>query len=326
MFYIKPANSPSDRRRPFALSLAALLAVHGGCSDSDAENAAVSEAAFPERFAAVWCETVAACCNAARIGYESNTCRVAARDFASNLLDRRAGSDATYSPSAGAKCLERLALALKSCKIEEAGSACTMLLVGSSTAGTPCANGSECASGYCALGEAGLSGVCAEPEYRAPSHGKVGDLCVGSCGVPGSFECPTSLLPNSLGTTSYCYAEDGVYCTFDPDLLDALTCQRYAAIGDACGAGDLRCVPGAFCADGACAAQQASGSCSETPERCAVQSFCASSQECLAKKPLGSACNGGEECLSDSCSSDGNAEGECDLGNLLLARACEGVP
>jgi len=326
MSYTSFPLSPIARWKSVALRLAALLATHTGCSASEADGERISEAQFPERFANVWCETVAACCNTAQVGYDSATCHAGARDFAANLLAVRASGEATYSPSAGKQCLDHLGHALNGCKIEDAGNACTMIFIGSSPEGTPCANGSECTSGYCALGEAGLSGVCAALDYRAPSHGKVGDPCVGSCGVPGSFECPTSLLPNALGATNYCYAEDGVYCTFDPELLDALSCQPYAAIGNACGANDVRCIPGAFCADGVCVAQTATGSCSDTPDQCAVQSFCDSSEHCLAKKPISSACFFGEECASNSCSSDGNSEGACDLGSTLLARACAGAP
>ena len=200
-----------------------------------------------------------------------------------------------------------------------------MIFVGSAATGTPCVNGSECSSGYCALGEAGLSGVCAEANYRSPSHGKVGEACVGSCGVPGSFECPTSLLPNSQGATNYCYAEDGLYCSFDPDRADTLSCQPYATLGAACDGDDLRCVPGSFCAEGACAGQHALGACADTPEQCATKSYCDSHQQCQPKKSHGGACFSGEECESNSCSSDGRSEGACDFGNSLLARACEGA-
>lgn len=326
MFYTRSPLSPIARWQLLGLSFAASLATQTGCSGSNAETERVSQAQFPDRFANIWCETVAACCSVAQISYDSATCRVGARSFAANLLERSAGREATYSPDAGTQCLDRLSRALSGCQIEDAGNACTMIFIGSSPEGTPCANGSECASGYCALGEAGLSGVCAELDYRAPRHGKVGEPCVGSCGVPGSFECPSSLLPNAQGTSSYCYAENGVYCTFDPELLDVLSCQPYAAIGDSCGANDVRCIPGAFCADGVCAAQRATGSCRDTPDQCAVASFCDSSQQCLAKRPLRETCFFGEECASDSCSSDGEAEGVCDLGSTLLARACEGAP
>lgn len=326
MYYTRCPVRPIARWTSCALRLAALLALQTGCSGSDSENERLSQAQFPERFANVWCENVVACCASARVGHDFETCRAGARDFAANLIAVRADGEATYSSTAGTLCLDRLARALSACKLEDASSACTMIFVGSSRDGTPCANGSECESGYCALGEAGLSGVCAEQNYRAPSHGKVGELCVGSCGVPGSFECPASLLPNALGATNYCYAEDGVYCTFDPELLDALSCQPYAAIGDACGGNDLRCIPGAFCANGVCIAQRATGSCADAPDQCAVQSFCASDLRCLAKKPIESACFSGQECLSNSCSSDGKAEGVCDSGNTLLARACQGVP
>jgi hypothetical protein len=326
MFYIRFPPSPITRSKLLELTCAALLAILIGACASDTESEPVSEGDFPERFASVWCETVAPCCSTAQISYDSPTCRVRARDFAENLLGARAGGEATYSPSAGTLCLDRAASALHRCAVEDAGNACTMIFIGRSPDGTPCANGSECTSGYCALGEAGLSGVCAELDYRAPSHGKVGDACVGSCGVPGSFECPTSLLPNALGATSYCYAEDGLYCTFDPDSSDALSCQPYAALGDVCGANDARCVPGAFCANGLCAAQRATGSCTDSSDQCSVQSYCDANQQCLAKKPLNGACLFGEECSSNSCNSDGAAAGVCDLGNVLLARACEGVP
>jgi hypothetical protein len=200
-----------------------------------------------------------------------------------------------------------------------------LIFVGPSAEGTACSNGSECASGYCALGEVALSGVCTEASYRVPSHGKLGEPCVGSCGAPGSFQCPTSILPSSEGTTTYCYAEDGLYCRFDPDSLDALSCQPYADIGSACTGGDSRCSPGSFCVAGSCIAQQASGPCLDGPELCNAQSFCDTNQQCQAKKPNAAACLSGEECTSNSCGSDGQSEGVCDSGNTLLAHACSGL-
>jgi len=316
------------RTQPLALCFGllpiALAALTPGCSSSDADSdaGAVSQAQFPERFASVWCQAVEPCCASERIAYEPATCRSQARDYAASLLATRLTGDTTYSAAAGTACLGRLEQALKACELEDASTACTLIFVGPSPEGTPCANGSACASGYCALGEAGLSGVCAAANYRAPSHGKRGESCVGSCGVPGSFQCPSSLLPNSEGTTTYCYAEDKLYCTFDSDLLDALSCQPYAAIGAACG--EVSCIPGAFCDAGTCVAQQATGPCADTPDRCAVESYCDGDQQCQAKQANGAACLSGEECSSSSCSSDGQ-EGVCDSGSALTARACSGV-
>ncbi len=315
------------RTQPLGVGFGLLLAVlGGGCSsaDADADAELVSQARFPERYANVWCQSVAACCATAEITYDPSTCQAQARDLARAMLANRVAGETTYSAAAGTLCLERLERALKSCEIEEASSACSLIFVGRSPDGTPCANGSACASGYCALGEAALSGICAEASYRPPSHGKAGEPCVGSCGVPGSFQCPTSLLPSSEGTTSYCYAEDGLYCRFDSDSIAALSCQPYAAVGEACDA-ELSCVPGAFCADGSCVAQQSSGPCRDTPELCEAHSYCDTKEQCQAKKPNGAACRSGEECTSNSCSSNEQPEGVCDSGNTLTARACSGA-
>ena len=307
------------------LGFGALLASLGGCSASDADLELVSQAQFADQFASAWCQSVAPCCAPAQIAYDSSTCQTRARDFATTLLANRVDADTSYSPRAGTQCLDRLAHALEACEIEDASSACGLIFVGRSSEGTPCDNGSECASGYCALGEAGLSGVCASSSYRAPRHGKLAEPCVGSCGVPGSFQCPTSLLPNSEGTTTYCYAEDGLYCTFDSDSFDALSCQPYAALGHACSEAEVRCIPGAFCSDGRCEAQRASGPCQQTPDQCEAHSYCDANQQCQAKKANGARCFSGEECSSSSCSSGGQSEGVCDSGNTLLRRACSGA-
>jgi len=316
------------RWKPLAAGFGAVLGALGGaCSnssldpDSDAELVAQPE--FAARFASVWCETVAPCCSREQVAYDRATCQTQARDSMATTLEVRLGGDTKYSASAGTLCLDRLRRALQSCELEEASSACSLIFVGPSPAGTPCKNGSACQSGYCALGEAGLSGVCAEASYHSPSHGQAGEPCLGSCGVPGSFECPTLLLPSSEGTTTYCYAEDGLYCSFDSDLLDALSCQRYAAIGAGCA--EVSCTPGSFCADGTCVAQRASGSCADAPERCVAHSYCDENLQCQAKKANGDPCGSGQECTSNSCSSDGQAEGVCDSGNELLAQACAGV-
>ena len=311
---------------PLALGFGALLAALGaGCSSSNGDPELVSQADFPEHFADVWCRAVAPCCTTAQILYDSAACQAQARAFASELLASRVDGDTAYSPNAGTQCLARLAHALAGCEIEDASVACSLIFVGSAAEGVPCANSSQCASGYCALGETGLSGVCAVASYRSPKHGKLGEPCVGSCGVPGSFECPDSLLPDSEGTSSYCYAEDGLFCTFDSSSLDTLTCQPYVAIAGACNEAELRCVPGAFCADGTCVAQRASGPCQDTPEQCDAGSYCDAARQCRAKKANGTACASGEECGSSSCSSDGQSTGVCDSGNTLLAQACSGA-
>jgi hypothetical protein len=307
------------------LGLSVFLATLGpGCSSSGADGEWVSQAQFAERFASVWCQSVAPCCAPAELAYDSATCQAQARDFAASMLASRISGDTTYSAAAGTHCLARLERALKSCELEEASSACALIFVGSSANGSPCAKGSACASGYCALGEAALSGVCAEASYQSPHHGKAGEPCVGSCGVPGAFSCPTSLLPSSEGTTNYCYAEDGLYCSFDSELLDALSCRPYAAVDAACA--DANCIPGAFCADGICVAQHASGSCADSPEQCAAHGYCDASQQCQPKKPNGAPCLSGEECTSSSCSSAEPMDGVCDTGNTLLQRACSGTP
>jgi len=314
----------SVRSKPLGAGFGVLLAALGGCSSSDANDELLSQAQFPERFANVWCQTVAPCCAPAQVAYELPTCLSQARNFMASMVAGRVGGDTTYSAAAANLCLGRLQRALKSCEIEEASTACALIFVGPAPEGAPCVNGSACASGYCALGAAS-SGVCAEANYRPPNHGKAGEPCVGSCGVPGSFQCPTSLLPSSEGTTSYCYAEDGLYCDFDSDLLDALSCQPYAAVGAPCQDGVTNCIPGAFCAGGACVAQQSSGPCQDTPDLCDAQSYCDALQRCEATKPNGAACSSGKECSSSSCSSDGETPGVCDSGSTLTARACSGA-
>ncbi|HET7544103.1 MAG TPA: hypothetical protein VFK05_29730 [Polyangiaceae bacterium] len=314
------------RWKPLAAGFGAFLTFLNGCSSSDTDAALVSRASFPERFASSWCQTVAPCCEPEHVVFDLETCRSHAREFATTLLESGIDAGKSYGPSAGTNCLSRLERALQNCELEAASSACASIFVGDSPNGTPCENGSECTSGYCALGEVGLSGVCAEASFRAPRHGELGEACVGSCGVPGSFQCPTSLLPNAAGVVTYCYAEDGFYCAFDPDALPALSCQRYAALGAPCGNADVRCSPGTFCADGACVPQRASGPCENTPEQCDAHSYCDPNQQCQPKQPNGAACFSGETCTSSSCSSDGRSEGVCDSGSSLLSRACSGSP
>ena len=309
---------------------ALLAALGGGCSSSTAgaDDGPVSQAQFAERFASVWCESVAPCCASRQIAVDSAACQAQARDYASAMLATRVTGDTRYGPAAASACLERLQRALERCELEDASSACSLIFVGPQDDGTPCANGSDCASGYCALGEASLSGVCAAQIYESPRHGTRGEPCVGSCGVPGSFQCPTSLLPSSEGTTTYCYAQDGLYCSFDSDALDALSCQPYADVGAPCEGANVRCRPGSFCSAGSCLAQQAAGSCADTPELCDAHSYCDATRQCRPKRADGAACRSGEECLSSSCDADADADadGICNSGNALLPRACSGAP
>ena len=313
------------RSKALAVSFGALLAtLGGGCSgaDADADVGLVSQARFPQRFADVWCQSVAPCCAPAQVDHDPAACQAQAQALAASRIAERVTGATSYSPAAATLCLSRLERALNKCEIEEASSACSLIFVGPSPEGSACKNGSACASGYCALGEAGLSGVCAQATYQAPIHGQAGEPCVGSCGVPGSFECPSSLLPNSDRTTTYCYAEDGLYCRFDSDALEALSCQPYAAIGARCT--DVSCVPGSFCAGGSCVAQQSSGPCLETPDQCEAHSYCDADSQCQPKKPIGAACDSGEECSDSSCGSETGTESSCNSGNSLLARACSG--
>lgn len=314
------------RSQALAVGWGVLLATLGGaCSSSDADVERVSQARFAEEFAHAWCRSVAPCCAAEQLVYDAATCESGARAFAATMLANRVRGDTTYSPAAATDCLTRLERTLQRCEIEEASTACALIFVGPSPNGTPCTDGSACASGYCAVGEAVFSGVCAEAKYQSPIHGQAGEPCVGSCGVPGSFECPASLLPNSEGTITYCYADDGLYCGFDSDALDALGCQPYSAIGAPCDGTDQRCLPGAFCTDGICVAQQASGPCQDTPEQCTVQSYCGANQQCQPKLANGAECMSGDECTSNSCTSDGRASGVCDSGNTLMSQACAGA-
>jgi len=308
------------KSRALAGGRALLLTLFGSaCSSSGSRAELVSERDFAARFAKIWCDSVAPCCATERLAYESTACQSHARDRVAAMLAARIVGDTTYSASAGSECLERIERALESCNVEAAGSACALIFVGTLPSGAPCSNGSACSSGYCALSEVS-SGACAEAIFRPPLHGKIGDSCVGSCGVPGSFECPAEALPSGEGSTNYCYAEDGLYCTFDPSSSDTLACQPYATVGEACT--NVTCAPGAFCADGTCAAQHATGSCAGTPESCVEQSYCDSAEQCQPKRANGEACASGEECTSSSCS----AGGVCDTGSALLARACGGAP
>jgi len=305
---------------PVAAGLAFFLTLTGlACSSSEDQPELVSERDFAARFASVWCNSVAPCCATERLAYASAECQSHARDHVAAMLSARIVGDTRYSPSAGTDCLERLEPALAACNVEAAGSACALIFVGTLANGTPCRNGSACKSGYCALSEVS-SGVCAEAIFRPPMHGKAGESCVGSCGVPGSFECPAELLPSGEGTTRYCYAEDGLYCTFDPSSADTLACRPYATVGEACTG--VACAPGSFCADGTCVAQRATGSCAETPELCLEQSYCDPAGQCQPKQANGSACTSGEACTSHSC----RTGGVCDSGNTLLARGCSGMP
>ena len=123
----------------WSLCLGLLWAALGGaCSTANAPGERVSEAQFPERFAQVWCQSVAPCCAHRVVGYDAALCQSQARDSAQGLLANRQGSESEYSVDAGTLCLDRLAQALGSCELEEASAACGMLFVGSSPDGTPC--------------------------------------------------------------------------------------------------------------------------------------------------------------------------------------------
>lgn len=299
-----------------------VIALGYGCSS--AEEPAVSRAQFPEAFAEAWCKGVAPCCASERAAYDEASCRAQAREAAAQNLTLRSGADTNYSMRLGTNCLASLEQSLHDCRIEEASVACDLIFTGPLPLGAPCANGSACSTGYCALSEVS-SGVCKEAVYVAPVHGKVGAPCVGSCGGPSLFDCPVRLLPSSEGRAVYCYASEGLYCAFDSEAIDALSCQPYAGLDADCR--QVTCAPGSFCKENLCTSQTKDGRCDDAAEACNVQSYCGPSGNCLSKKPNGERCSLGDECISSSCSAGpGDAEGSCDSGSLLLARACSGTP
>ena len=300
-----------------------LTTLFSACSSDTAAEGRVTQAHYPDAFAEAWCGAIAPCCEQGGAAYDPAQCRAKASEAARATLAVRLGPSTAFDEGLAASCLRRLRLRLAQCRIEDASSACQLIFTGSAPLGAPCVNGSACSSGYCALGEA-LSGVCSEAREEAPRHGQQGDACVGSCGVPGSFECPDSGLPSATGPATYCYAAEGLYCAFDPDAIESLTCQPYAALGASCEL--ATCTPGAFCDQGSCAAQQDSGPCGDTPEICSVFHYCDPDGQCQPQKPNASPCVSGEECLSSSCGSAGRARGSCDGGSNLTAQACAGQP
>jgi hypothetical protein len=309
----------------FAGCVLALLG--GACSgkSTTSETGSVPLAQFPSLFSAALCDTIAPCCTAASVPYDSATCKRTATLFFQQYVDESSGPSTTYDAAAAGTCVDALKTALQSCSKftdETTGAACSHIFVGSVPVSGACKADSECASGSCAFDQTdptGQAGVC----VAAPggTHAKAGAACNGDCVISnGSTDCSSSgNAGDSPGASGSCYASDGLFCS-------SLTkvCTALAPVGAACE--PQGCVAGAFCNGGTCAAQRDSGPCSDA-DACSAKSYCDfTTSQCLPKKADGAACDRSSQCLNDECTDGNTVPGEtnCASSDVATPKMCAG--
>ena len=306
-----------------AVSLCALGAMSGGCSGKNtSSSAAVPLDQFSTRFGTAYCDSIAPCCSAASLAYDSATCKQTATAFFQAYVADNNGK--TYDAAAAGRCLDAVEEALRACqKFEDqtTGAACANLFVGSIPVGGACKDDTDCANGGSCGSDPNNSGgglVCLA-QAGTTTHAKAGEGCNGNCtSSDGVTECSGSAVGSS-GVAGICYASDGLYCS------QTQVCTPLAQIGEACESGG--CVTGAFCDAGTCAAQRDSGSCSDAQDACSANSFCdITSGQCTPKKAAGAVCNQSSDCLSDECSASASATGQstCAASGAASLMSCAG--
>ena len=310
-------------RKTLGLSGCLLALLAGACSGKNTNsNAGVPLGQFSTQFGSAYCDSIAPCCVAASLPYDSATCKQTATAFLQGYVTNNSGK--TYDAAAAGRCLDAVEEALHNCRNLEdqtTGVACAQIFIGSVPVGGACKDDTDCANdGSCGFdpNNAGGDLVCLA-QARTTTHAKVGAGCNGDCvSSDGVTECSGSAVGSS-GVAGICYASDGLYCSPQTQV-----CASLAQVGTACEFGG--CVTGAFCDAGTCAAQRDSGSCSDGPEACSANSFCdITSGQCAPKKAGGAVCNQSSDCLSDDCSASATGQSTCAVsGAASLMTALRG--
>ena len=303
-----------------------VLALLGGaCSGKNTTDGtgSVPLEQFPGQFSDVLCDTIAPCCTAASIPYDSATCKRNASAFFKAYADSSSVPGTTYDASAAAGCLDAFKAALQSCNKftdDTTGAACSHLFVGSVPLGGACQNQTDCASGNCLPDANGQATVCVAGSDGP--HAQAGAACNGECVTSnGSTDCSGSASTGDPGASGICYASDGLFCSSQTGV-----CTTFAQLGQACE--PQGCVAGAFCAGGMCVVQRDSGSCSDAQDACSAKSYCDfTTNQCLPRKADGAACDESSDCLSDECTDSSSVPGAsvCGLSGVASPKMCAGT-
>jgi len=227
-----------------------------------------------------FCAAARACCSAENVTAELDDCesRFPQSDATFAALNRGA---ATIDQAGLAGCLAAYQQAATKCEANSVLSACQGLVHGTRKEKEKCADVGECAHDTgevvaCVIADqSATEGVCA----KVP-HAKLGDSCASTCRIGDNCSF-TSFGVSDTGNT-YCFEQDGLYCSFEDSKCVAITPLGSACTYDDCGSAN-------YC-DTTCKKRSGLGdSCTQT---------CLSSLQCIDGKcvspsfTVGSTCSG----------------------------------
>jgi len=216
-----------------------------------------------------FCAAARACCSAEGMPAELGDCEsnFPRRDSTFASLMRGA---ATLDQAGLPACLASYQQAATKCEELPVWNACKGLLHGLRKENEKCVDVGECAR------DAGQTVACVIADSNAKEgvctkvpHGKLGDACGTTCRVGDSCSF-TSIGASDPSSITYCYEQDGLFCSFDTGHCQAIialgspctasdscgstsfcdtTCKKSGVLGEAC---TQSCIPALSCINGQC--------------------------------------------------------------------------
>lgn len=254
-------------------AVAGMLSLGGGCSTAEGTSEAVALSEFSSRVASLYCGQVAACCQAASVGFDSGTCVQQRKRSVDDYLTHFDGLAVRYDADFAGACLAQLETS-KWCgqEVLEDYMECGLAFRGTVDELKPCRQGIECkqAAGRRTTCD---DGVCVSEALFDARRGIAGGDCSATC--PTLAECG-----QAPGQYNVCLRSDGLYCSGSAPFG---VCRPLAGVGEPCDTLYFwSCLDGSFCDSG--------------------------SQTCVPLRAAGQPCFDRSECQSRTCTA---VEGVC---------------
>ena len=294
----------------------------GETSQGSHQSPPVAHGDFSRTLAYAFCEGIAGCCD--RYGYSSDTatCKTTLEaQFSAVFSARFSSPNFRYDANAAAACTDAFRKGTEACTDRDAMEAiddtCENVFQGQVKLGGACGSSTECVQN--ATGTVSCdTGICTvDTENSYPDelpHGSLGDPCHTTCFATGAGSSGCSIGPNSDSPNAdyECWANEGFICG------SGNTCVAAPTLGQSC---DSYCTGGAYCNNGSCVAQIATGSCENYSAACLSTSYCDyDANLCTPKKADGETCNGDDECVGGDCYND-----RCRVWAVATAESCSGL-
>lgn len=270
----------------------------GSVFDSEAAR---NFSAFSAELGRLICESMVDCCVAAGDSIDADACRA---NFQAKFADDEVRLAAAWDADLAGQCLEQVA-ALGECvfgagveAFQGSTAACEAVFDlgrGNAPEGASCATDDDCAPSTSDDVAVYCSEVCVHESFAEP-RGALGDACGSTCleHRDGASECRGT----ESGGAAACFTNDGLRCG------SMGTCERLAAVGDACTA-SLDCAEGLRCGpDATCSARvQEGGPCADdfgSPDPLAcVDGYCdAGTLTCVPPVAEGAPCDDSNMCAA----------------------------